>query len=146
KSMVVDHRIALIGSYNLDPRSGNLTTEIGVLIEDSKLARLLAADIRRDMHPRNSFYSAIGKKPGGLWHINLMINRVSEALPLDLWPLKPHTQYELRPGQTPVPRNHPRFHRNWKNVGEFPQTRPVGPKQIGAWFTRMLGNVMLPLL
>jgi putative cardiolipin synthase len=37
KSLVVDDRIAFIGSYNLDPRSEHFNTEAGLLIEDPTL-------------------------------------------------------------------------------------------------------------
>ena len=32
KSMVVDGKIAYIGTYNFDPRSENLNTEVGVIV------------------------------------------------------------------------------------------------------------------
>ena len=38
-------RYALIGSYNLDPRSGRLNTEIAVILDDPRIA----AEVRRSM-------------------------------------------------------------------------------------------------
>ena len=43
KSMVVDGRIAYIGTYNLDPRSENLNTEVGVIVHHPALAKQLQA-------------------------------------------------------------------------------------------------------
>ncbi|MDJ0701073.1 MAG: phospholipase D family protein [Woeseiaceae bacterium] len=39
KAYVVDRRDVFIGSFNFDPRSANINTEIGVLIRDPELAR-----------------------------------------------------------------------------------------------------------
>lgn len=53
KSMVVDGRIALIGSYNIDPRSQNLNTEVMCVTEDEDAAAALLASIRS--HIENSW-------------------------------------------------------------------------------------------
>ena len=42
KSAVLDDRIALIGSFNVDPRSQHLNTETGIAINDEVTARQLA--------------------------------------------------------------------------------------------------------
>ena len=55
KSMVIDDNTIFIGTFNLDPRSANLNTEVGVLIESKALASNLTAAIERDMHPENSW-------------------------------------------------------------------------------------------
>jgi putative cardiolipin synthase len=55
KTMVIDRRIVFIGSFNMDPRSTHLNTELGVLIESPELAARLAAQLERDMAPENSF-------------------------------------------------------------------------------------------
>jgi putative cardiolipin synthase len=54
KSLVVDDRLAFIGSYNLDPRSENLNTEIGLMVEDEGFARELREEIEQDMRPRTA--------------------------------------------------------------------------------------------
>jgi putative cardiolipin synthase len=58
KSMVVDGRVAYIGTYNLDPRSENLNTEVGVVIHDAAQAVAVAAAIETDMLPGNSWDAA----------------------------------------------------------------------------------------
>jgi len=55
KSMVIDDRIVFIGTFNLDPRSANLNTEVGVLVDNRELARQLTASIERDIRPENSW-------------------------------------------------------------------------------------------
>ena len=48
KSMVVDEEIAVIGTFNLDPRSANLNTECIAIIYDLKIAgNLYQGDGRR---------------------------------------------------------------------------------------------------
>ncbi len=53
KSLVVDRRLAYIGTYNLDPRSENLNTEVGVIIHDAAQAGAVADAIETDMLPGN---------------------------------------------------------------------------------------------
>ncbi len=55
KTMVVDSRVAYIGTYNLDPRSENLNTEVGVIIHDAMLARAVEEAMETDMQPGNSW-------------------------------------------------------------------------------------------
>jgi putative cardiolipin synthase len=55
KSLVIDDSIFYIGTFNLDPRSANLNTEVGVLGENEVLARQLKASIERDIRPENSW-------------------------------------------------------------------------------------------
>jgi putative cardiolipin synthase len=51
----VDGRVAYIGTYNLDPRSENLNTEVGVVIDNPVLAAEVQAAIETDMRPGNSW-------------------------------------------------------------------------------------------
>ena len=55
KSMVIDDNVVFIGTFNLDPRSANLNTEVGILVRNRELARQLTASIERDIHPSNSW-------------------------------------------------------------------------------------------
>jgi putative cardiolipin synthase len=43
KSLVVDGRSAYVGTFNFDPRSQNLNTEVGVIVRDESLAREVEA-------------------------------------------------------------------------------------------------------
>jgi putative cardiolipin synthase len=71
KTLVVDSRIAYIGTFNFDPRSENLNTEVGVIVHDEVLARSVEAAIETDMAPGNSWdarkdnpdsFASIGKR------------------------------------------------------------------------------------
>lgn len=55
KSLVVDNKKLYIGTFNLDPRSAHLNTEVGVLIDNRQLAAQLTASIEDDMLPENSW-------------------------------------------------------------------------------------------
>ena len=55
KTMVIDGASLFIGTFNLDPRSANLNTEIGVQIRHPLLARQVEARIEEDMRPQNSW-------------------------------------------------------------------------------------------
>jgi putative cardiolipin synthase len=56
KTIVVDRRLAWVGSFNLDPRSSRLNTEMAVLLESESLARDLATRIERDLAPDRSWH------------------------------------------------------------------------------------------
>ena len=58
KTLVVDRRVAYVGTYNLDPRSENLNTEVGVVIHDAAQAAAVADAIETDMLPGNSWNAA----------------------------------------------------------------------------------------
>jgi putative cardiolipin synthase len=55
KSMVIDDAIVFIGTFNLDPRSANLNTEVGILVESRELAKQVTTSIEGDMTPGNSW-------------------------------------------------------------------------------------------
>lgn len=55
KSMVIDDHATYIGTFNLDPRSENLNTEVGVIVRDPAVAREVVSAIERDMQPANSW-------------------------------------------------------------------------------------------
>ena len=63
KSMVIDGKQIFIGTFNLDPRSANLNTEVGVLIESDKLARELTQSIERDIRLENSWQTTVEFNP-----------------------------------------------------------------------------------
>jgi putative cardiolipin synthase len=58
KTMVIDSKTLFIGTFNFDPRSQNLNTEVGVIIRDPVLARAVQAAIETDMAPGNSWDAA----------------------------------------------------------------------------------------
>ncbi len=55
KAYVIDRRMLVIGSLNLDPRSANLNTELALFIESPTLANAVASLIERTMAPNSSY-------------------------------------------------------------------------------------------
>lgn len=58
KTLVIDGERLYVGTFNLDPRSANLNTEIGVIIDSRKLATQVERQIELEMHPDNSWNAA----------------------------------------------------------------------------------------
>ena len=63
KSMVIDDETVYIGTFNLDPRSANLNTEVGLLVNSEALAGQLTASIERDIDPGNSWHTTFDYNP-----------------------------------------------------------------------------------
>jgi putative cardiolipin synthase len=59
KSMVIDNRVSYIGTFNFDPRSANLNTEVGLVIDSQIIAQQVAQAIRQDMAPENSWEASV---------------------------------------------------------------------------------------
>ena len=55
KSFIIDDEQALIGSFNFDPRSRDLNSEIGLVISDAEFAQQVVAVMEEDFHPENSY-------------------------------------------------------------------------------------------
>ena len=64
KTFAFDRRIGFIGSYNLDPRSSKLNTEMGVLFDCPKLARRLPETLDRDMAQNAYRVELVGNRLG----------------------------------------------------------------------------------
>jgi putative cardiolipin synthase len=67
KAVTVDGQRAVIGSMNMDPRSSRINTEMAVIVESSGLADAVAALIRRDMQPVNSWRVELDAQGGLRW-------------------------------------------------------------------------------
>jgi putative cardiolipin synthase len=55
KTLVVDGETLFIGTFNLDPRSAHLNTEVGVLLGNAQVAAQVEQAIERDMAAENSW-------------------------------------------------------------------------------------------
>ncbi|MDZ4714734.1 MAG: phospholipase D family protein [Cytophagales bacterium] len=75
KSMVIDEAIAVIGTFNLDPRSANLNTECVAAIYDENIARNLFRAMDEDMKPENAWQTTRTYNPDGEagWWKNLKV-------------------------------------------------------------------------
>jgi putative cardiolipin synthase len=56
-----------VGSMNLDPRSAELNTEMGVVVSSAPLAEQLAGYMERDMKPENAWRVSRGRHVGLTW-------------------------------------------------------------------------------
>ncbi|NVH74289.1 phospholipase D family protein [Paraburkholderia sp. JPY432] len=56
KAYVIDHKILVIGSMNLDPRSANLNTELALVIHSPELANQVARIFERGTQPEQSYH------------------------------------------------------------------------------------------
>jgi phosphatidylserine/phosphatidylglycerophosphate/cardiolipin synthase-like enzyme len=122
KSYIFDDKVAWIGSFNLDPRSKYLNTEVGLIIYDRAVARALKEDILRDMAPDNSW--TIGKKKDipVVSNISHSIDDVMEAVPLvHVWPFRYTSSFQLKEGKKEVPFYDEKFYEHYEPVGPFPQ-------------------------
>ena len=125
KSLVIDERIGVIGTHNFDPRGDRYNTESAVVVDDPVFARQLAASIRNDIEPANSWTIAPRDKLPVFSGLEYSLAKLSEHLPIfDLWPVRYATSYEFQPGpQCPAPLSpsDPAFRNCYRGVGDFPE-------------------------
>ncbi|MEW8010216.1 MAG: phospholipase D-like domain-containing protein [Candidatus Thiodiazotropha sp.] len=81
KSMVIDDRITYIGTFNFDPRSANLNTEVGLVIRDERIAQQVAQAIRQDMAAENSWEANLSDQQQNVGYL--------KRLKVNLWGLLP---------------------------------------------------------
>jgi len=55
KVVVFDRRKVVIGSFNLDPRSASINTEVVVVIDSAKFAAQILAYMETGIQPKNSY-------------------------------------------------------------------------------------------
>ncbi len=67
KAAVVDREIVYVGSLNLDPRSIQLNTEMGMIVSSPGLAEEIAKIAERDMEPANSWQVLLDDDGGLYW-------------------------------------------------------------------------------
>jgi phosphatidylserine/phosphatidylglycerophosphate/cardiolipin synthase-like enzyme len=147
KSLVVDDAVAFIGSYNLDPRSENLNTEAGLLVEDEAFARGLRAEIERDLRAENSWVIARRNLPLPFEAVNGLIGGLVALTPVDVWPIQNTASFELRAGGVEVSPSHPDFHRHYRDVGPFPGADGfLSQKEIMARLYKAVGAPLTPIL
>ena len=127
KSMVIDDKLAVIGSYNLDPRSEVLNSEVLLAIWDDAVAAELGAAIRADQAAGNSCVVAPRERGLGRTVVAELIEHVNSVVKntttFDVWPVEWTTLYDLKPDHTPVDRFDPDFYDRFDDVGQFPEGR-----------------------
>jgi putative cardiolipin synthase len=83
KSMVIDDQITYIGTFNFDPRSANLNTEVGVVIRDQEIAQQVGQAIRQDMAAENSWPAAVSDEQQDIGFIKRAKVQLWSLLPLE---------------------------------------------------------------
>jgi putative cardiolipin synthase len=78
KTMVVDGKLLVVGTFNLDPRSANLNTECITIMESEPLAQSVLGHLNEEMKPENS------------WHTTKDFNPDDEAGCWKVWQMKMH--------------------------------------------------------
>lgn len=147
KSLVMDGRVTFVGSYNLDPRSMSLNTEVGLLIEDAAFAQTVRAEIERDMAPDNSWVINRRQYPLALATVNGLIDGILSLGPVDPWPLQNTSSFELNPDAAPVPRDDPTFYQCYHDAGDFPGSAgPLSTKEILTRLYKAVGPTLTPIM
>jgi len=67
KTSVYDRKTVFVGSFNMDPRSVNLNTEIGLLVNNPELGKAVAESILNDMESGNSWLVRLNDKGKTEW-------------------------------------------------------------------------------
>ena len=63
KSMVIDKKTTVIGTFNLDPRSANLNTECIVILTSAKISEGVLNEMEEEFQPENSWETTIDFNP-----------------------------------------------------------------------------------
>ncbi len=66
KSMVIDGHIAVVGTFNLDPRSSHLNTECFVVAHHRDLAQKMLAQIENEFSPENAWETTLKWNPDNM--------------------------------------------------------------------------------
>ena len=87
KAAVFDRDKVLIGSFNLDPRSAKLNTELALLVDSRQLADKVAAFIETEMEPGNAYQLQLDAKGNVTWLARDAgaLHRLGEEPYLDFW-------------------------------------------------------------
>jgi phosphatidylserine/phosphatidylglycerophosphate/cardiolipin synthase-like enzyme len=146
KTYVIDQEKVMVGSFNLDPRSANLNTEVGLIIYDHKVSLAIEKSIRRDMANLNSW--TIGKRqkvPVTSWFSGIM-DDIMKIIPIiDVWPFVYSGSFELKPEKQPVPFYHKDFYDHYKYVGPFPEAK-LSKREIKARLIKSFLGPVQPLI
>jgi phosphatidylserine/phosphatidylglycerophosphate/cardiolipin synthase-like enzyme len=149
KSLVVDDRVGVVGTHNFDPRGDRYNTEAAIVVPDAAFAQALAASIRGDIAPANSWTIARRADAPLFPGLEYTLAKISERMPVfDLWPVRYATSYEFEPGPAcPAPLSpfDPRFRECYRPVGDFPEVA-LGFKPLLTRIFTAFGAGLAPIL
>ena len=63
KSLVIDNKITVVGTFNLDPRSANLNTECIVVVNSAEIAKGVLSGMEIEFKPENSWETTLDFNP-----------------------------------------------------------------------------------
>lgn len=67
KALVVDRREVFLGSFNLDPRSAHINTELGAFVRDEQLAESLTEFFHHSVHPLFAYQLYLDERGSVRW-------------------------------------------------------------------------------
>ena len=63
KSMVIDNKITVVGTFNIDPRSANLNTECVVIVNSTQISERVLKGMEIEFKPENSWETTLDFNP-----------------------------------------------------------------------------------
>ena len=61
--MVIDNKITVVGTFNLDPRSANLNTECVVIVNSTQISERVLKGMEIEFKPENSWETTLDFNP-----------------------------------------------------------------------------------
>lgn len=80
KSMVIDDGIAVVGTFNIDPRSANLNTECVTIIHSAKIANGIKQQMEEEFRPENAWETTTDWNPDAKAGVNKQVKAVSKRI------------------------------------------------------------------
>lgn len=150
KTLVIDEKITFIGSYNVDPRSANLNTEVKLVIWDKAFAKDMRREIKLDCAGANSWVVAKSKRLPVFAEIDDILGQLSAVVAsvttLDLWGAKYASCFELKDGFEACAPTDANFYQNYQDVGNFPELSFLDDKAILVKLFKSVGSGLKPIL
>jgi hypothetical protein len=108
------------------------------------ITAMLRDDILRDIAPENSW--VIAKKKVPLSDFNDAFQELSSLSPIDIWPFRNTSSFELISGKDPVSTDHEEFYERYRDIGSFPGAEGLSQNEIMTQFYKTFGKIMTPAL
>jgi putative cardiolipin synthase len=67
KTLVIDQRLSFVGSYNFDPRSADINSEIGLFVDSPEFAAQICSFLDRGVLPRNAYHLTLDQRGKRQW-------------------------------------------------------------------------------
>lgn len=146
KSLIMDDTIAFIGSYNWDPRSRNLNTEVAFVFKDKRLIEDLRKNIEADITAENSWTIA-KTRPGIFRTVVGAVEGMSLMLPTpNISLFRSFSTFNLKDGFEPVDTDHPEFYERYEDVGLFPMYSELDAPVLKTLLLKSFGGAIEPII